>query len=187
MKIEELLNIYAKSPQVGALAETLGKKSVKHVFLEGLMCSSAPMVFASLSQTLAKRAKLTAATPYSQKANCMLFMLQDAEEAGYFYHDLVHLLDDKQVLFFPSSYRRAVKYGQRDAASEILRTEVLAKLSANSQELGANSLLIVTHPEAVAELVTSKRVLDDKMIALHQGETIDVDKTVESLRQLGFQ
>ena len=48
MKIEELLKIYAKSPQVGALAETLRKKSVKTVFLEGLMCSSAPMAFGSL-------------------------------------------------------------------------------------------------------------------------------------------
>ena len=179
MKIEELLHIYAKSPQVRALADTMGKKSVKHLFLEGLMCSSAPMVFGAL------RAKLK---------NTFLFILQDAEEAGYFYHDLVHLLDDKSVLFFPSSYRRSVKYAQRDAASEILRTEVLARLSANSanttplkgEEPGTNNLLVVTYPEAIAELVTSKRTLDDKMLTLRQGDTIDADETAESLRQLGF-
>ena len=167
MTIQDLLKLYAMSPQVGALADTLGKKSVKTVFLEGLMCSSAPMVFASLT---IKHSPLTT-----------LFILQDADEAGYFYHDLTQLLGDGGVLFFPSSYRRAVKYGQRDAASEILRTEVLSKLK--TQDSG---LYIVTYPEAVAELVVSKRQLDDRMLVLQQGETVDADQTVETLRGLGF-
>ena len=166
MNIQELLQLYAKSPQVGAVAEVLGKKSVKTVFLDGLMCSSAPMLFASLTVNSPK-----------QSANSLLFILQDADEAGYFYHDLVQLLGDKQVLFFPSSYRRAVKYGQRDAASEILRTEVLSRLSAKSQKSGAKSLYVVTYPEAVAELVISQKKLDERMLVLQQGETVDVDQT----------
>ena len=167
MKIQDLLKIYAKSPQVGALANVMGKKSVKTVFLEGLMCSSAPMVFASL---LSK-----------SKTSTTVFILQDAEEAGYFYHDLVQLLDDRQVLFFPSSYRRAIKYAQRDAANEILRTEVLSKLSTLNSQLS-----IVTYPEAIAELVISKKQLDDQTLVLHQGDVLDVDATLESLRSLGF-
>ena len=178
MKIQDLLEIYAKSPQVRALADVMGKKSVKTIFLEGLMCSSAPMVFASL---IAKSQK--------PKANCTLFILQDAEEAGYFYHDLVQLLDDKQVLFFPSSYRRAVKYGQRDAANEILRTEVLAKLSEKGivkSEKFATALYIVSYPESVAELVISKKQLDNRTLVLHQGDVLDMDVTLENLRSLGF-
>ena len=167
MKIQDLLKIYAKSPQVGALANVMGKKSVKTVFLEGLMCSSAPMAFASL---LSK-----------SKTSTTVFILQDAEEAGYFYHDLVQLLDDRQVLFFPSSYRRAIKYAQRDAANEILRTEVLSKLSTLNSQLS-----IVTYPEAIAELVISKKQLDDQTLVLHQGDVLDVDATLESLRSLGF-
>ena len=167
MKIQDLLKIYAKSAPVSALADVVGKKSVKTIFLEGLMCSSAPMVFGSL----ASRTKLTTT----------VFILQDAEEAGYFYHDLVQLLDDKQVLFFPSSYRRAIKYAQRDAANEILRTEVLSKLSAITLPL-----LIVTYPEAIAELVVSKKQLDDQTLVMHQGDVLDVDATLESLRSLGF-
>ena len=166
MKAGDLLKQYAMLPQVGALAGTLGKKSVKTVFLEGLMCSSAPMLFASLMS----KAKLSTT----------LFILQDADEAGYFYHDLVQLLDDKNVLFFPSSYRRAVKYAQRDAANEILRTEVLAKISSKS------SGFIVSYPEAIAELVISKKVLDDRTLTLHQGDTLDADATVKTLRELGF-
>ena len=174
MKIQDLLSFYATLPQIGALAETLGKKSVKTIFLDGLMCSSAPMAFASLSSRLSS---LTA-----------LFVLQDADEAGYFYHDLVQLLDDKHVLFFPSSYRRAVKYGQRDAASEILRTEVLSRLSSKNSDSSSSfaSLYIVTYPEAVAELVISRKQLDERMLLLRQGDTVDVDETTETLRQLGF-
>ena len=166
MKASDLLKQYAMLPQVGALADMLGKKSVKTVFLEGLMCSSAPMLFASVMS----KAKLSTT----------LFILQDADEAGYFYHDLVQLLDDKKVLFFPSSYRRAVKYAQRDAANEILRTEVLAKIS------NLSSVFIVSYPEAIAELVISKKVLDDRTLTLHQGDMMDVDATVKILRELGF-
>ncbi len=165
MKVSSLLKQYAKLPQVGALADMLGKKSVKTIFLEGLMCSSASMLFAALSDKL---------------KNPVLLILQDADDAGYFYHDLVKLAGEKKTLFFPSSYRRAVKYAQRDAASEILRTEVLAKLS------GQSGVLIVSYPEAVAELVISKKLLDDRTLTLHQGDSIDTDETVKTLRSLGF-
>ncbi len=165
MKVSSLLKQYAKLPQVGALADVLGKKSVRTVFLEGLMCSSASMLFAAIAERL---------------KSPVLFILQDADDAGYFYHDLVKMIGEKKTLFFPSSYRRAVKYGQRDAANEILRTEVLARLAAQS------GVMIVTYPEAVAELVISKKQLDDRTLTLHQGDTIDTDATVKAIRDLGF-
>ena len=142
---------------------------MKTIFLEGLMCSSAPMVFASLVPKM--------------KNSTTLFILQDAEEAGYFYHDLVQLLDDIQVLFFPSSYRRAIKYGQRDAANEILRTEVLARLSTHNIQ---GATFIITYPEAISELVISKKQLDDRTLVLHQGDALDINATMEQLRSLGF-
>ena len=179
MKIQDLLQLYARSPQVEALAKTLGEKSVKTVFLEGLMCSSAPLVFASL----------TATSPRSS-AHSHLFVLEDADEAGYFYHDLVQLLGDKQVLYFPSGYRHSAKYGQRDAANEILRTEVLSKLSTygGQSPLSSDSFLyIVSFPEALKEEVVSRQLLDERTMILRQGETINVDDTCQQLRTLGFQ
>ena len=74
--------------------DLLKKKSVRSVFLEGLVCSSAPVFFAPLQEKL-KRS--------------VLFILDDADEAGYFYHDLTQLLGQDSVFFFPSSYRRAIK------------------------------------------------------------------------------
>ena len=130
MEIHDIAKLYAMLPQVGALRHVLENKSEKDVFLEGLVGSSQPLLFAALSQKEKKK----------PLPSSFLFVLPDADEAGYFYSDLMQLENlpkeggesagaAAQVLFFPSSYRRAVKYGQRDAANEILRTEVLARLN----------------------------------------------------------
>ena len=112
MILQDIAKQYGRSPQANALFDLLKKKSVHSLFLQGLVCSSASMFFGSLQNRLKRT---------------VLFVLDDAEEAGYFYHDLTQMLGQESVFFFPSSYRRAVKYGQRDAANEILRTEVLAR------------------------------------------------------------
>ena len=165
MNIQELEKLYAQLPQVSALAKELGKSSSTTIFLDGLLGSSATMLFASLTQKC---------HPH------ILFILQDAEEAGYFYHDLTQLLGDHDVLFFPSSYRRAIKYAQRDAASEILRTEVLARLTS-----GAGGY-IVTYPEALAEMVVSKKSFDARQLVLEKGQVIDVGEIEKSLHEFGF-
>ncbi len=174
MKIQELEKVYAQLPQVSALAKELGKSSVRSIFLEGLLGSSAPMLFASLAGKCKPR---------------LIFILQDAEEAGYFYHDLTQLLGDRQVLFYPSSYRRAIKYAQRDAASEILRTEVLARFSAqddSKKSKDSDWLYIVTYPEALAELVVSKQTLDTRTLILEKDQSIAVSEIERSLRSFGF-
>jgi transcription-repair coupling factor (superfamily II helicase) len=125
MKIDDLCQLYAMHPKVGALAKLLKKKSEKTILLEGLMGSAASLVLGALGQRREERGE-------KREESLFLVVLNDAEEAGYFYHDLVQMLGDRQVLFFPSSYRRAVKYAQRDAANEILRTEVLARFSNSS-------------------------------------------------------
>ena len=166
MNIQELVKLYAQLPQVSALAKEMGKSSNSTIFLDGLLGSSAPMLFSSLAT----------------KCPCrLLFILQDAEEAGYFYHDLVQLMGSRDVLFFPSSYRRAVKYAQRDAASEILRTEVLTQLSASP-----SSIYIVTYPEALAEMVVSKQTLDTRTLVLEKDQTIAISDIEKTLRSFGF-
>ncbi len=183
MNIQELENIYAGLPQVKALAQAIGKSSAKKIFLEGLLGSSAPMVFAALSGKVASAP--------------LLIILQDAEEAGYFYHDLTQLLGDRNVLFFPSSYRRAIKYAQRDSANEILRTEVLARFAQWGQSpcnpvadtpssQRGQSPLCVTYPEAVAELVVSKKSLDARTLILEKEQTIAVSAIEKTLREFGF-
>ena len=154
MTIEEVKRLYGEWPQAAALLTTLEKESVKHLFLKGLLASSSSMLFASI----AGRLKET-----------VLFVLDDEEQAGYFYNDLKQILGEQRVLYFPSSYKRAVKYGQRDSANEILRTEVLARL-------GAGDLFVVSYPQALAELVVSKTRLDDRLIKLKTGNTCELNE-----------
>lgn len=169
MEIQEIQSLYASVPQTGALLKLLNDKTVKTIVLDGLLASATPLFFSGL----AKKSH----TPY-------LYILNDADEAGYFYHDLVQVMGEKQVLCFPSSYRRAVKYGQRDAGNEILRTEVLARLASHADK--NEPLLIVTDPAAVAELVVSKKRLDDRTLTLCVGQTIDITEVEHTLRDYGF-
>ena len=110
-----------------------------------------------------------------------VFILGDQEEAGYFYHDLTQVNGEENILFFPSSYRRAIKYGQKDAANEILRTEVLSRLQKG------DTLCVVTYPDALAEKVVSQEELTDKTLKLSVGEHVDTEFIAEVLTGYGFE
>jgi transcription-repair coupling factor (superfamily II helicase) len=179
MKIDDLCQLYAMHPKVGALAKLLKKKSEKTILLEGLMGSAASLVLGALGQRREERGE-------EREESLFLVVLNDAEEAGYFYHDLVQMLGDRQVLFFPSSYRRAVKYAQRDAANEILRTEVLARFSNSSLFTLHSSLYVVTYPEALAEMVVDRQVIDERTLTLADGQTVSVADIEATLRDFGF-
>ena len=130
------------------------------------------MIFAALAQQKKKQA-----SPW-------FFILNDEEEAGYFYHDLRQLCGDENVLFFPSSYRRAAKYARRDAANDILRTEVLNRLT--TQETTERPLMIVTFPAAITEKVAPKKTLTEQSFTIKEGDTFDLTKLSEKLLELGF-
>ena len=181
MNIQDIQKLYGVLPQGNALIKTMEEKSVRTVFLQGLLASATPMFFASI----VKRWQKT-----------LLFVLNDNDEAGYFYNDLKTIAmpenekdQTAEVLFFPSSYRRAVKYGQRDAGNEILRTEVLSHLSVINEEKTTSSLplCIVTEPSALAELVVAKHKLDEHTLSISVGQTIDLTETEKTLRSYGFQ
>ncbi len=162
MKFSDLQSLYGRLPQAGALLKTLDGKKAHKLLVEGLVGSSVPLLFSSIAGRLNRT---------------VLFILDDSDEAGYFFNDL----KKDQACFFPSAYRRAVKYGQRDDANEILRTETLAAVSAKT-----SPVFIVTCPEAVAELVVSKTHFDERRISLKTSQTIDITDLEHRLRDLGF-
>lgn len=172
MNIQELSQLYAHMPQVSALAKVMGDSKSRNIFLDGLLASSSALLFGSLTTKCKTK---------------IMFVMQDADEAGYLYHDLTQILGDKQVLFFPSSYRRAVKYGQKDSANEILRTETLCEIKNEEDNKKKNSsLFIVSYPEAMAELVVSHNSMDSRMLTLAKGEEKPMNDIVSTLRDFGF-
>ncbi len=167
MTLNELQQRYKAHPHIEALNRVLKNPTLRHLYCGGLTTSAASL----LASVLVERGQ----SPF-------VFILGDLEEAGYFYHDLIQILGEKKVLFFPSSFRRAIKYGQKDAANEILRTEVLSRLQ--KEEPG---LCVVTYPDALSEKVVSRRELKEKTLKLHQGERVDMQFVVEVLRNYGFE
>ena len=123
------MRLYAKHPQVKTLAALLKDKKMRKAAISGFTQSSIAMNFAATGCKVP-----------------LLFIMRDADEAGYLYQDLKTLSIAGKVqkspskgdleglpLFFPSSYKRAVKFGQKDAAGEVMRAETLIALADNSQ------------------------------------------------------
>ncbi|MCI5581765.1 MAG: transcription-repair coupling factor [Phocaeicola plebeius] len=166
MDITELQKIYAEHPRLRGLAAAVKDPAVKTVFLEG---------------THGSCASFFASAYVRQVPGVRLFVLNDQEEAGYFYHDLVQANGEADILFFPSSFRRTVKYGQRDAANEILRTEVLSRLEEG------RPVSVVSFPDALAEKVVSAHHLTDHTLVLKVGQQMETGALTAALAGLGFQ
>lgn len=171
MEIKDIVSIYAKSQQSAALVNVLDDKDIRKGYIEGAIGSAMAVLFASVAHVY--------------KGIC-LFVFDDSEEAGYFYHDLTQMLNNQDVLFFPSSYRRQTKYGQRDSANEILRTEVMGRLLSIRQSGQNKALYIVSCPEALSELVISQKRMDERTIVLAKGECHDITALTKQMSAFGF-
>ncbi|MCM1225559.1 MAG: DEAD/DEAH box helicase, partial [Lachnospiraceae bacterium] len=104
------------------------------------------------------------------------------DDAGYLYHDISRLLSEQSVAFFPSGYKRDIKYGQEDAPSQIMRTETLAQWRA-----GQALRMVVTYPQALAEMVASRAEISERTLSLDVGQTVDMDFCTAWLRENGFE
>ncbi len=203
MEIQDLVKRFAGHSGVSAMRHVWNDEAVRTIHLKGLAASAAPMLFSALA---------LADEPW--RVPVALFVMKDLEEAGYFYHDLTQVLGEGQVLFLPSSYKRAIKYGQKDSANEVLRTEVLTRLSelriengklkinstetceehenrpdGNNYQLSIlnSQLYIVSYPDALAELVVSRDTLDDRSVRLAVGDTVEIPQMEAALVGEGFE
>jgi len=159
--------MYSAHPQVSALVGLLDDKSCRNLFLKGLNGSGAALTIASL---------------FFKKRGSYVCVLNDQEEAGYFYHDLMQLTNSQDIFFFPSAYRRAIKYGHLDPANEILRTEVLSRL-----QMPDLPTVIVTYPDALAEKVIAQADLKQKTLQIGVGDKLDNMFVSDILDEYGFE
>lgn len=165
--INELQLLFDKHPKITALKKVLTDKSIKNIYLQGLHGSESAFIFSSIFKI--------------HKHTCLI-VLNDEEEAGYFYNDLVQINGNENVLFFPSSYKRAVKYGQLDPANEILRTEVLSRLHHPEK-----ATVVISYPDALAEKVVSVQTLKENTLQIRSGEKVENTFVADMLLEYGFQ
>jgi len=161
-----LRSLYAGHPGVKAIL-SLFQETETDIYLKGLTGSAASMVCSSAFT--------------QSKKNHLLCILNDLEDAGYFYHDCCQILGETDVLFFPSQFKRNIRYGQKDPANEILRTEVLSRLNNTSQPC-----LIISYPEAIAEKVVSGNRLKNNTLTINLDEKIDSIFVADVLDSYGF-
>ncbi|NQV77409.1 MAG: transcription-repair coupling factor, partial [Lutibacter sp.] len=110
-----------------------------------------------------------------------LLIFNDKEEAAYYLNDLEQLLNDKDVLFYPGSYRRPYQIEETDNANVLLRSEVLNRI--NSRKKPA---IIVTYPEALFEQVVTKAELNRNTLKVNLNDKLGLDFVNEILFEYNF-
>ena len=167
MNIRDILNQYKTDPRIAILAESLNTGKKKRVHLKGLVGSSDSVI---------------ATATYFLLHRHMVFVLPEREEAAYFLSDLENLFE-KEILFFPSSFRKAFEFTQIDSSNVLQRAEVLNELN-HSSEYGK---IIVTYPEALAEKVIDRNALEKNTLEIAVGNKLSIDFINEFLIEYSFE
>jgi transcription-repair coupling factor (superfamily II helicase) len=139
LRAADFLSLYQSDSLVQNLAEGIRASSSKPIHLKGLTGSLDAVIVASLHRSL---------------RSTHLVILDDKDMASAFFSDVQSLLNDKEVLFFPMSYKRPYEYEEIENANVLMRAEALSSLSTLS-----GSQFIVTYPEALSEKVITKQSL----------------------------
>lgn len=164
MTIKELSDIFMSSRRRQALQKALGGDA-SIISLYNLAGSAPAMMLAAMEP----------------REVPVLVVGDSLDDAGYLYHDLSRILGEDTVLMFPSGYKRDIKYGQVDPPSQILRTEALNRWYGDT-----SPRFVVTYPEAMAERVAPREVIDRHTLHLKKDSTVDLTETVKWLRENGF-
>lgn len=125
---------------------------------------------------------IAAAAVFSGSERPMLFVLQDKEEAAYFLNDLESLLGDRDIFFYPGSYRRPYEIEETDNANVLLRAEVLNRLNSRKKPAA-----IVSYPDALFEKVVTRKLLSSHTFSLRVGDRISIDFLNETLFDYHFE
>ena len=164
-RIKPILKVYEESENCKLLNQKI-LQDKQQVQLLNLIGSSLSFVIAQAFKTAEK--------PF-------LLILEDKETAAYYLNDLERLISEKELLFYPASYRRAYEIDQTDNANVLLRAEVLNRI--NSRRKPA---IIVTYPEALFEQVITKKELEKNTLKLQVGEEVNLDFINEVLFEYQF-
>ncbi|MGB5418143.1 transcription-repair coupling factor [Algibacter sp.] len=156
---------YLQALQTQNLQNTIAQTGAK-THVKGLVGSSFSFVISSIFKACEK--------PF-------LLVFNDKEEAAHYLNDLEQLLNDKDVLFYPGSYRRPYEIEETDNANVLLRSEVLNRI--NSQKKPA---IIVTYPDALFEQVVTRKELERHTLKVGVNDKLSIDFVNEMLFEYKF-
>jgi transcription-repair coupling factor (superfamily II helicase) len=160
----DIISIYDKSSKIAVLESTFAARQKSQ--MTGLVGSSLSFV----AHSLFKKSEL----PF-------LILFSNKEEAAYYLNDLEQLINDEDVLFYPSSYRRPYQIEETDNANVLLRAEVLNRI--NSRKKPA---IIVSYAEAIFEKVVTRKELEKNTLKLSVEDKLSIDFINETLFEYNF-
>ncbi|MEM6524363.1 MAG: transcription-repair coupling factor [Bacteroidota bacterium] len=168
MKPNDLLKLYRADSIVQSIAEEMKANEEKSVQIKNVSGSLDAILVASVYQTSHQN---------------QLIVLHDKEEAAYFFNDLQNLLSGKEVLFFPTSYKRPYEFEETENANVLMRAEILNRVNHKA----SSGEIIVTYPEALTERVVNKKSLQKNTFTAKIGEKIDSEFLSEVLLSYDFE
>lgn len=121
------------------------------------------------------------AAAVARQGGLHVLVAEDKDAAAYAMNDLYALLDERRVLFFPSSYKRSIVYGREEQECVVMRTAVLNGVRSLADD---DYLVVCTYPEALAEGVVDEQHLHSQRIAV--GERVKIAELVDMLDEMGF-
>jgi transcription-repair coupling factor (superfamily II helicase) len=160
-----LLQAYEKELQTQKLQTTIAQTQSK-IYLKGLVGSSFSFVIADV---------------FKQADKPFLIVFNDKEEAALYLNDLEQLCGEKDVFFYPGSYRRPYQIEETDNANVLLRAEVLNRI--NSRKKPA---VIVTYPDALFEKVVTRKELERNTLKVAINDKLSIDFVNEALFEYQF-
>lgn len=166
MDTRDLLQKYRYAKVIGRLTSKLTGTGVGKFRLVHNAGSVTPLLIGAMRQS---------------RPGVRVVVLDDREEAAYFYNDLMTFTEAKRVAFLPSSYRRMVKEEEKDNDSVLVRTEVLNLLGQGVVDT------LVTYPEALAERVVDRKVLGDMSMVVKRGDRLSMSFVEGLLAEYGFE
>lgn len=164
--MQEIVDRYKSSEKLASILRNSGNSKAR-IHLSGLSGSSDAFVAAAL---------------YQMMQGNMLFILRDREEAAYFQNNLENILNNKPVLFFPSSYKKPFDINLLDNNNVLQRAEVLSRISKSD-----NGFPVVTYSEAISEKVVTQPALARNTIEARIGENVSIDFITEFLIENEFE
>lgn len=167
LKPVTFLKYFKGHKHIAELAKKLVAPPGEKIHLHGLIGSAKTILTANL---------------YLELHQNMVLLLNNREEAAYFYDDLNNLGLEEFTLFFPSSYKRSIQYGQPEQENIVQRTETL-----NSLRDKETTNIVVTYPEALIETVISQANLEQNTLQVATGDKISIEFINEFLYEYGFE
>ncbi len=167
MQKENISEVFQGHTNFAEIASKITAPPGEKIHLHGIIGSAKTIWIANLFKKLKKN---------------QVVLLNDREEAAYFYDDLNNLGYGENTLFFPSSYKRSVQFGQTEQENIVQRAEAL-----NKMREGAEPFIVVSYPEALIEAVISQTELEQNTLQVARGDKISIEFINEFLFEYGFE